>query len=73
MIESKSPIIRELKAEWERRTFRNAIDKLLVIRFGPDAEKIKGQIDTINDDDRLNHPFESAATCPDLNSFRNQL
>ncbi|MFI5454724.1 MAG: hypothetical protein ACHRXM_04675 [Isosphaerales bacterium] len=77
MIESQSPILQELEAEWTRRatrkTTQRTILKLLGIRFGLAANDIEGQLHDIDDDVRLNELFESAATCPDLNSFRKQL
>jgi len=77
MIESQSPILQELEAEWTRKaakeTTQRAILKLLGIRFGLAANEIGGQLHDIDDDVRLNELFESAATCPDLDSFREQL
>src|SRR5208282_3978170 len=53
----ESPVLQELKAEWTREAVREArrrtIVDFLVARFGPEAEEIATQIETIADDARI--------------------
>jgi hypothetical protein len=73
----ESPVLQELKAEWTREAVREgarrAIVGFLVARFGPHAEEIATQLETIADDARLKELVELAALCSDLPSFRKEL
>ena len=73
----ESPVLQELKAEWTRdaarQTNRRAIVDFLVARFGPEAEEIATQLETIADDARLKELVKLAAVCSDLASFRKEL
>ena len=74
----ESPVLQELKAEWTRDgprsgTNRRAIVDFLVARFGPEAEEIATQLETIADDARLKELIKLAAVCSDLPSFRKEL
>jgi len=77
----ESPVLQELKAEWTRdaareaalQTNRRAIVDFLVARFGPEAEEIATQLETIADDARLKELIKLAAVCSDLPSFRKEL
>jgi hypothetical protein len=76
-----SPVLQELKAEWTheatrkatRETQRRAILHFLVARFGPEAKGLGAALDAIEDEARLDELVESAALCPDLESFRKRL
>ena len=76
----ESPVLQELKAEWTRdaareaalQTNRRAIVDFLVARFGPEAEEIATQLETIADDARLKKLIKLAAVCSDLPSFRKE-
>ena len=73
----ESPVLQELKAEWTRDAAREgtrrAIVAFLVARFGPEAEEIATQLETIADDARLKELIKLAAVCSDLPSFRKEL
>ena len=77
----ESPVLQELKAEWTRdaareaalQTNRRTIVDFLVARFGPEAEEIATQLETIADDARLKELIKLAAVCSDLPSFRKEL
>ena len=73
----ESPVLQELKAEWTRDAAREAkrrtIVDFLVARFGPEAEEIATQLETIADDARLKELVKLAAVCSDLPSFRKEL
>jgi hypothetical protein len=73
----ESPVLQELKAEWTREAAREAkrraIVDVLVARFGPQAEEIATQLETIADDSRLKELVKVAAVCSDLPSFRKEL
>ena len=77
----ESPVLQELKAEWTReaareaalQTNRRTIVDFLVARFGPQAEEIATQLETITDDARLTELVKLAAVCSDLPSFRKEL
>jgi hypothetical protein len=56
-----------------REQSREAILKLLGIRFGKKVGKIEAELKAIEDDDRLRTLFDHAAECPDLASFCGQL
>jgi len=68
----ESPVLRELIAEFERAARQKDIIKVLVARFGAAAMGLDAELKTI-DDDRLDEFVECAATCPDLDSFRDRL
>jgi hypothetical protein len=53
-----------------REQSREAIIKLLGIRFGKRLGKVEAELKAIEDDDRLRALFDHAAECPDLASFR---
>jgi hypothetical protein len=73
----ESPVLQELKAEWTREAVREdkrrTIVDFLVGRFGPEAEEIATQLETIADDARLKELVKFAAYCADLQSFRKKL
>jgi len=77
----ESPVLQELKAEWTRdaareaalQTKRRIILDFLVARFGPEAEEIATQLETIADDARLKELVKFAPYCADLPSFRKEL
>jgi len=73
----ESPVLQELKAEWTREAFcearRRTLVDVLVARFGPQAEEIATQIETIADDARITELVKLAALCSDLPSFRKEL
>jgi len=69
----ESPVIQELKAEWTRDGKRRILVDVLVARFGPEAEEIATQLETIADDARLKELARVAAVCSDLPSFRKEL
>ncbi len=73
----ESPVLQELKAEWTREAVREGkrrtIVDVLVARFGPQAEEIAPQLETIADDARLKELAGFAAVCSDLPSFRKEL
>ena len=61
----ESPVIQELKAEWTREAAREAKHRIIVdvwvARFGPEAEEIATQLQTIADDARLKELVKFAA------------
>ena len=73
----ESPVLQELKAEWTREAAREAklrtLVDVLVARFGPQAEEIATQLETIADDARWKELVKLAALCSDLQSFRKEL
>ena len=69
----ESPVLQELKAEWTREANRRSIVDFLVARFGPQAEDIATQLETIADNARLKELLKLAAVCSDLPSFRKEL
>ncbi len=69
----ESPVLQELKAEWTRDGNRRAIFDFLVARFGPQAEEIEIQLETIADDARWKERVKLSALCSDLPSFRKEL
>ena len=69
----ESPVLQELKAEWTREAKLRTLVDVLVARFGPQAEEIATQLETIADDARLKELVELAALCSDLPSFRKEL
>jgi len=81
----ESPVLQELKAEWTReaareaaretalQTNRRAIVDILVARFGPQAEEVATQLETIDDDASLKGLIKFAAVCSDFQSFRKEL
>jgi hypothetical protein len=73
MCEPKSPILRELKAEWVREAKQSVIVNILVDRFGAGARRLKTKLKPVEDRARLVELLKFAFTCPDLASFRKQL
>ncbi len=69
----ESPVLQELKAEWTREAKLRTLVDVLVARFGPQAEEIATQLETIADDARLKELVKLAAVCSDLPSFRKEL
>ena len=69
----ESPVLQQLKAEWTQEGERKTIIKVLVARFGDEAEDLRAKLDMIDDEARLQELAEAAATCPDLEAFRRQL
>jgi hypothetical protein len=66
---SKSPILRELRREGKQAM----IVDLLIDRFGTKAKKLWTRLNAIEDEARLLELNKLALTCPDLDSFREQL
>jgi hypothetical protein len=56
-----------------RKKSREAILKMLGIRFGSKAGPIEAELNAIEDVDRLHALFEHAAECPNFASFRKEL
>ncbi len=56
-----------------REESRQAILKMLRIRFGSKAGRLEGDLDAIDDDDRLRDLFDRAARCASLGEFRERL
>jgi len=77
MIESQSPILQELEAEWTRRATRKAnrqsIIRLLTARFGPGVQALRDKLEAIDDDEKLEELTVLAGTCHDLDAFQAQL
>jgi hypothetical protein len=71
--ESKSPIVRELKAQWTREGKQEMVLDILVDRFGTKAQKLKTKLRAVEDDGRLRELTKLASTCLDRDSFRKQL
>jgi len=73
----ESPVLQELKAEWTREAVREDKRRIIVdflaARFGPEAEEIATQLETIADDARLKELVKFAPYCSDLPSFRKEL
>ena len=65
----ESPVLQRLL----RETRQEDIVRVLVARFRIAAPDVEAELNSINDDDRLNELVDLAATCPDLDSFRKQL
>ena len=74
----ESPILQELKEEWtreasdkaSRRAKLQAITKVLVARFGAEAEELSAELAAIDEEARLDALIENAATCSDLDAYR---
>jgi hypothetical protein len=78
-------ILQELNALWVRieaceaaretafQTNRRAIVHVLVVRFGPQAEELASQLETIADDARVQELIKLAAACSDLQSLQKGL
>jgi hypothetical protein len=64
----ESPLLQELKAEWEREN----IAKVLEARFGVAGQVLGSDLNVI-DEDRLDDLLKLAATCRSLASFRKKL
>jgi hypothetical protein len=56
-----------------REKSRDAILKMLGIRFGSRAGQVEAELKAIEDDDRLHALFDHAAECPNFAAFRRQL
>jgi hypothetical protein len=80
MVRIGSPILRELIDEWTQKATQKAARKVaerhilivLVARFGPEARALETELKKMGGS-QLDKLIEPAATCPDLESFRNQL
>jgi hypothetical protein len=68
----ESPVLQELKAEWTRETTCRNIARALAARFGVDAKEWEAELNSV-DDDHLDNLVELAATCSDLELFREHL
>jgi hypothetical protein len=64
----ESPVLKELISERVRKDIR----KVLVARFGAEAKVLETELKSV-DDEGLDELVEWAATCPDLDSFRERL
>jgi hypothetical protein len=71
-----SPLLREIIGEEteraRRESERDSIITFLTARFGPEAEALRADLETVGDA-RLKKLLVLAATCPDLASFREQV
>jgi hypothetical protein len=65
----ESPLLKELMVENTRETML----KVLVARFGPDAQSVRPGLDANENDKRLDKLIERAAACPDLEAFKKEL
>jgi hypothetical protein len=84
MFKSGSPLLQEIvdeavrEAYWKawreglRRAREGNFISLLEARFGSIPRTLKAQLKTLSDR-RLKNPVVTAATCPDLASFRERL
>jgi hypothetical protein len=72
-----SPVLREILDEAaQEAAHETTIENLVAVlaaRFGTDAEAVRSDLKAIKDDARLKELLTLAATCPDLESFRQQL
>ncbi len=69
----ESPVLQRLLDETRQETRQNDILRILIARFRIAAPDLEAELNSIDDDDRLNELVDLAATCPDLDSFRKQL
>jgi len=65
----ESPVLREFVAERSREI----ILEVLIGRFGPSAQTLQSALDSIDDDARLKKLARLSGTCPDLESFKDEL
>jgi hypothetical protein len=65
----ESPVLRRLLQE----TRQESILRVLVARFRMEDPDIKAELNTVYDDERLDELLDLAVTCPDLDSFCQQL
>ena len=65
----ESPVLREFVAERSREI----ILEVLIGRFGPTAQTMQSALDTIDDDAMLKNLARRSGTCPDLESFKEEL
>ena len=76
MFKVKSPILRELFDEatqkGERKATEAAVVRVLVARLGASDKAVKAELKKVRDD-KLEELVTLAATCPDLDTFRNEL
>ena len=63
----ESPVLKQLIADSGRGYYQ-----VLVARFGAEARALEAEMKAI-DDDRLDELITSAATCPSLDAFREQV
>jgi hypothetical protein len=68
----ESPVLQQIIAEFQREARQKDIVKFLVARFGAAARGLETDLTAV-DDDRLDEFVECAATCPDLEYFREPL
>jgi len=73
MIESQSPVLQELWAEWTREGKQAMIVDLLVDRFGAEAVGFRARLKAIEDDARLKELNKLAFTCANLEEFQKHL
>jgi hypothetical protein len=67
------PLLQRLLQETKQETRQNDILRCLVARFRIAVPDIEAELNSIDDDERLNELVDLAATCSDLDSFRKQL
>jgi hypothetical protein len=65
----ESPVLREFVAERSREF----ILEFLIGRFGPIAQTLRSALDGIDDDAKLKNLARRSGTCPDLESFKEEL
>ena len=68
----ESPVLQRLLQETKQETKQEMILRILVARFRIAAPDIEAELNSIDDDERLNQLVDLAATCPDFDSFRKQ-
>ena len=56
--------------ETKRETVRDLVCRILNKRFGPISEELAGQVDAIQEQQKLDDLFDLALGCPDLEAFR---
>jgi hypothetical protein len=69
----ESPVLRELEAEWTARAKADGVLRVVRARFGSVPPSLRAGVRAIDSEERLNALLESAARCPDLETFRSQL
>jgi hypothetical protein len=70
MIENKSPFVQEMYAVYTRKGKQDMVVDLLADRFGPEASKLRADLELVEDGARLKELTKIAITCADLDAFR---
>jgi len=69
----ESPLIQEIMQETVVKTLQEAILQMLAARFGAVPPELTGRLNALHDEPLLRKLVRSAATCPDLKTFGEQL